>query len=134
MENITERIEAKDALLESHQRLRKALDGSISAIASAVEARDPYTAGHQRRVAELAAAIAHKMGLEQEQVEGIHMGATIHDIGKIHLPAEILSKPSRLSEIEYSLIKDHPQVGYDILKEIEFPWPVASVIGLAIFV
>jgi PAS domain S-box-containing protein/putative nucleotidyltransferase with HDIG domain len=121
LENITERKQAV-------YRLRQSLEGTIQAIASAVEARDPYTAGHQCRVADLATAIARGMGLEKEQVEGVHMGATIHDIGKIHLPAEILSKPSKLTDIEYSLIQGHPRIGCDILKNIEFPWPVADIV------
>ena len=118
---------SRQALEESHKHLKKSLEGSIEAISSAVEARDPYTAGHQRRVASLASAIASEMGLGEDHILGIHMGATIHDIGKIQLPAEILTKPSRLTEIEYNLVKGHPQVGYDILKGIEFPWPVADI-------
>ena len=118
--DITERRQARE-------RLAEALDGSIHAIGKALEARDPYTSGHMHRVAKLAAAIAKEMGLEQQQVEGIYMGASIHDIGKIQVPAEILSKPSTLSDIEYNLIKIHPQVGYDILKDIRFPWPVADI-------
>jgi PAS domain S-box-containing protein/putative nucleotidyltransferase with HDIG domain len=120
LENITERKQAAD-------RLRRSLEGTIRAIASAVEARDPYTSGHQRRVADLATVIAREMGLKKGQIEGIHMGATIHDIGKIQLPAEMLSKPSKLTDIEYSLIQGHSQVGCDILKDIEFPWPVADI-------
>ena len=108
--------------------LRESLEQSIQTIADTVEARDPYTAGHQRRVAELAAAIAREMDLPEEQVTGIHLAATIHDLGKIHIPAEILSKPSRLNAIEYMLIKTHPQDGYDILKNVKFPWPIADII------
>ena len=111
----------------SAEAIRAALDGTINAVTKVAEARDPYTSGHQRRVALLATAIAGELGWESEQVEGIRLGAMIHDIGKIHLPAEILSKPSRLNEIEFSLIKSHPQVGYDILKDIKFPWPVAEI-------
>ena len=92
-----------------------------------VEARDPYTAGHQRRVADIASAIAEEMGLIEDQVEGIRLGAIIHDIGKIQSPAEILSKPTKLTEIEYKLIKAHAATGYDILKDIKFPWPVADI-------
>jgi len=93
-----------------------------------VEARDPYTAGHQRRVSELAAAIALEMGLPEEQVNGIHLAAMIHDVGKIHIPAEILSKPGKLNDIEFMLVKTHPQSGYDILKGVKFPWPIADII------
>jgi len=112
----------------AEEGLKQSLKGTVHAIAMAVGARDPYTAGHQQRVAELAVAIGGEMGLDEQQIEGLHMGATIHDIGKIHLPAEILSKPARLSELEYQLVKTHAQVGYDILKDIEFPWPVANIV------
>ncbi len=108
--------------------LRQSLEQSIQTIADTVEARDPYTAGHQRRVAELAMAIAREMGLPEEQVNGIHLAAMIHDLGKIHIPAEILSKPSKLTDIETMLIKTHPQAGYDILKNVKFPWPIADII------
>ena len=124
------RLQRDEALEVNQQQLeliRQNLRETIGAVAKAVEARDPYTAGHQRRVAILAAGIAQGMGMEQERIEGLRMGATIHDIGKIHLPAEILSKPAKLSDIEYSLIKAHPQVGYDILKDISFPWPIAEI-------
>ena len=118
---------SKQELEVSHGHLKKSLEGTISAISMAVEARDPYTAGHQHRVADLASAIAHEMGFGEDQTVGIRMGATIHDIGKIHLPAEILSKPAKLTDIEYSLVQSHPQVGYDILKNVDFPWPVADI-------
>ncbi len=108
--------------------LRQSLEQSIQTIASTVEARDPYTAGHQRRVSELATAIAEDMGLPEEQVNGIHLAAIIHDLGKIHIPAEILSKPGRLNDIEFMLIKTHPKSGYDILKDVKFPWPIADMI------
>jgi putative nucleotidyltransferase with HDIG domain len=93
-----------------------------------VEARDPYTAGHQRRVGELATAIATEIGLSPEQVEGIHFAAIVHDLGKIQVPAEILAKPGKLSELEYMLIKTHSQAGYNILKDVEFPWPIADIV------
>ncbi len=108
--------------------LRQSLEQSIQTIADTVEARDPYTAGHQRRVAELATAIAQEMGLPEEQINGIHLAGIIHDLGKIHVPAEILSKPGKLTDIEYMLIKQHPQDGYDILKNVKFPWPIADII------
>jgi PAS domain S-box-containing protein/putative nucleotidyltransferase with HDIG domain len=108
--------------------LRQSLEQSIQIIADTVEARDPYTAGHQRRVGELAVAIAREMGLPEEQINGIHLAAIIHDLGKIHIPAEILSKPGKLSAIEYMFIKTHPQAGYDILKDVKFPWPIADII------
>ena len=108
--------------------LQQSLEQSIQTIAATVEARDPYTAGHQRRVAALATAIAQEMDLPEEQINGIHLAAIIHDLGKIQIPAEILSKPSKLSDIEFMLIKQHPQAGYDILKDVKFPWPIAEVI------
>ncbi len=112
----------------SAEQIRKGLVGTVQAIASMVEMRDPYTAGHQRRVADLAAAIAVAMGLPEERVRGLHLAGTIHDLGKIQTPAEILSKPGKLSASEFSLIKDHPQNGYEILKDIEFPWPIAQMV------
>jgi PAS domain S-box-containing protein len=108
--------------------LRQSLEQSIQAIAGTVEARDPYTAGHQRRVGVLAIAIAEEMGLPKEQINGIHFASIIHDLGKIRIPAEILSKPGKITDIEYMLIKTHPQAGYDILKDVEFPWPIADII------
>lgn len=114
---------------EQHETtLRQSLEQSIQAIAATVEARDPYTAGHQHRVAELATAIAREMGLQEEQISGIHLAAMIHDLGKIHVPAEILSKPGKLSDIEFMLIQIHPQAGYDIVKDIRFPWPIADIV------
>ncbi|MDZ7698916.1 MAG: response regulator [Deltaproteobacteria bacterium] len=108
-------------------KLEQTLDGIIQVVAHTVESRDPYTAGHQVRVAGLACAIAEEMECPQDQVKGIRMAGSIHDLGKITVPSEILSKPIRLSDIEFALIKTHPQVGYDILKDIDFPWPVAEI-------
>ncbi len=118
----------KQMVKERTLKLRKALDGIIHTMALTVETRDPYTAGHQTRVAKLSSAIAKEMRLEEDQIEGVHMAGIIHDLGKISVPAEILSKPSRLTETEFSLIKEHPQVGYNILKNIEFPWPIAKMV------
>ena len=126
--DITRRKLAEAELKKSWERLQKALAGTVQAIALTIELRDPYTAGHQRRVGRLSGAIAKEMGLPQDQVEGIRMAGDIHDIGKIYVPAEILSKPGQITEIEYSIIKNHAQVGYDILKSIEFPWPVAQIV------
>jgi putative nucleotidyltransferase with HDIG domain len=126
-QEIRERKRAEEAITRDHERLRQAFEGTIRAVAKAVEARDLYIAGHQRRVAKLACAIAHEIGLNTEQLEGINLGATIHDIGKIHLPAEILGKPALLEDTEYELIKGHPEVGYKILKDIDFPWPIAEI-------
>jgi PAS domain S-box-containing protein len=113
---------------QSVERLRKAVGATVQAMAVVVETRDPYTAGHQRRVADLARSIASEMGLSKNQIDGIRTAASIHDIGKISIPTEILSKPAKLSDTEFSLIKIHPQSGYDILKDIEFPWPVARMV------
>ena len=109
-------------------QLEMSLDKTVLAMARAMEARDPYTAGHQERVAQLATAIAKKMELTASQVESIRIAATVHDIGKINIPAEILSKPGRLSPIEFELIKGHSAVGHDLLKGIDFPWPVAQMV------
>lgn len=107
---------------------RKNLEATIDVIAATLESRDPYTAGHQRRVAHLAAAIAREMGMSAAQVEGIHFGALIHDLGKIRVPDELLCKPTRLTPAEFNLIKTHPDVGGDIIRGIDFPWPVATMI------
>lgn len=114
---------------EQHEvLLRQSLEESIMAIAATVEARDPYTAGHQKRVGELATAIALEMKLPEEKLRGIHLAAIIHDVGKIHVPAEILTKPGNLTDLEYKLVQTHPQVGYDILKDVKYPWPIAQII------
>ena len=126
--DITERKRAEEELKQSLKRLRQAMEGAVHAIALIVESRDPYTAGHQRRVTDLACAIAREMGLPESQTDGIRMAAAIHDIGKIYVPAEILSKPGHLAEIESSIIKTHSQVGYNIVKELEFPYPIAEAV------
>lgn len=125
-QDITERKRAEKALDESYDKLRKTLDAVIQTMALTVEMRDPYTAGHQRRVAQLACAIAGELNLPQEKINGIRVAGIIHDIGKICVPSEILSKPGRITEMEFSLIKEHPRTGYDIIKGIDFPWPVAQ--------
>jgi PAS domain S-box-containing protein len=113
---------------ESADRMRKALGATVQAISVTVETRDPYTAGHQKKVADLSRAIATEMNLSADQIDGIRMAAIIHDLGKISVPAEILSKPTKLTALEFSLIKTHAQSGYDILKNIDFPWPIARVV------
>ena len=123
-----ERIEAGKEIELHVDKLQKALSGTIEVVASTVEVRDPYTAGHQRRVATLARAIAEEMDLSDNQIEGIFMAGVVHDLGKIYVPAEILSKPSRLNDIEFSMIRTHSQVGYDLLKTIDFPWPIAQIV------
>jgi PAS domain S-box-containing protein len=109
-------------------QLEDSLNETIRAIAGIVEMRDPYTAGHQVRVADLAAAIARQMRLSDDQVRAVHLAGAVHDLGKIQVPAEILSKPGEISEDEFSLIKCHARAGYDILKDIVFPWPIAQIV------
>ncbi len=119
------------ALVKNQQQvvqLQDSLEDTMRAIASIVEMRDPYTAGHQVRVADLAAAIAKQMGLPNEQTHAIHLAGMVHDLGKIQIPAEILSKPGKITDIEFSLIKIHPQAGYDTLKRINFLWPIAQMV------
>ena len=127
-EDITERKQAEEELQQTLESLRKAVSATIQVMVSAVEARDPYTAGHQIRSADLARAIATEMGLPQEKIDGIRMAGSIHDIGKLSIPAEILSKPTKLTEIEFSLIKEHSRRGYEILKDVESPWPLAEIV------
>ena len=126
--DITLQKKAEEDLNQTITKLRKITGATIQAMAQTVEVRDPYTAGHQRRVADLARAIATKMGLTSDQIDGIRMAGAIHDIGKISVPAEILSKPGVLTPIEFSLIKTHSQIGYEILKDIEFPWDIAQMV------
>jgi putative nucleotidyltransferase with HDIG domain/PAS domain S-box-containing protein len=126
--DITARRWAEEALAASYEKVRRTLSGTVQALASTVETRDPYTAGHQRGVASLAAALAQEMGFTPEAVEGMRVTGFLHDIGKIAVPAEILSKPGKISSLEFNLIKTHSQVGHDILKGIEFPWPVAQAV------
>ncbi len=121
VQDITERV-------LTERRLREGLERTVEAIAATIEMRDPYTAGHERRVVELATAIARELGLAEEKIEGLRFAALVHDIGKIRIPAEILSKPAVLSPIEFEMIKAHCQVGHDMLKGIEFPWPVARIV------
>ncbi len=115
-------------LRASLNKLERTLEGTIRAFASAIEKRDPYTAGHQRRVAQLARALAWEMGFDGHRVEGIYMSGLVHDVGKLSVPVELLSKPGELTPTEFEIIKAHPQVGYEILKDIEFPWPVAKIV------
>ncbi|MDP2751089.1 MAG: HD domain-containing protein, partial [Rhodocyclaceae bacterium] len=121
-------LRARAERLNILEKLEHSLDHAVTAIAATVEMRDPYTAGHQRRVAKLAAAIAVEMGLPPDQIEGLRMAGVVHDIGKIHVPAEILANPSKLTQAEFEIIKTHPQAGYEILKGIDFPWPVADIV------
>ena len=115
-------------LRKSEKKLRTSLLDSITSLAAIVEMRDPYTAGHQRRVSQLAVAIARELQLPLEQVEGIHLAGVVHDVGKIRVPTEILSKPGKLTGLEFDLIKEHARNGYEILHTIDFPWPIAQIV------
>lgn len=126
--DITERKRGEERLKETLQRLRLAIMSTIRVIGMMVEARDPYTAGHQQRTTVLAEAIAVEMGLSPEKIEGLRMAGHVHDVGKISVPAEILSKPTRLTPGEFKLVKTHAQKGHDILKDVEFPWPLAEIV------
>ncbi len=126
---LIKKLEKKVLDLEkSEKRLRKTMEDIIYTIGKIAETRDPYTSGHLKNVSQIATFVAHEMKLPQNKIDGIRIASLVHDIGKISLPAEILNKPTKLSEIEYSLIKEHPQVGHDILKSIEFPWPIAQIV------
>ena len=126
--DITERKKAEETLKETLESLRKSIATTIQVLGTASEIRDPYTSGHQLRVANIACAIAKEMGLPQDKIEGIQMAGSIHDIGKLSIPAETLSKPTKLTEIEFSMIKKHAQSGYEILKDVESPWPLAQIV------
>ena len=126
--NITARKRAEMELQKTLEILRKAFGVTIQVMVSAIEVRDPYTAGHQKRVADLARSIATEMGLNKDKIEGIRMAGSIHDIGKLAIPSEILAKPTKLTNIEFSLIKEHSQSGYEMLKNVESPWPLAQIV------
>ena len=126
--DITERKQAEEKLRESHQKLKKTMDATIETMSKIIEIKDPYTAGHQQRVSQLTTAIAKELNFSPDRIEGIRIVSLIHDIGKISVPTEILSKTTTLSDIEFSLIKGHSQAGFDILKAIDFSYPVANVV------
>jgi PAS domain S-box-containing protein/putative nucleotidyltransferase with HDIG domain len=128
LENITEQKQARQQIQQSLERLQKTIKEIIQAMAYIGEVRDPYTAGHQRRVAQLSDKIARTMGLADEKHEGLTMAAFVHDIGKIIVPSDILSKPGKLTKPEFDMLKDHTRIGYEILKNIEFPWPIANIV------
>jgi putative nucleotidyltransferase with HDIG domain len=125
---IAQRKQAAEELEQSLKKVERIMESTIQAMSLAVEAKDRYTAGHQRRVTQLACAIAKEMNLSCEQTKRIRIAALLHDMGKIHIPTEILSKPGRLSEIEFAMIKTHPQTGYEIVKTIDFPSPTAEIV------
>ena len=110
------------------ENLRRSIRTTIQVLGTASEARDPYTAGHQKRVADLARAIATEMKLPHDTIEAIRMAGAIHDIGKISIPSEILCKPTILTDLEFSLIKNHPEFSYEIMKDVESPWPLADIV------
>jgi PAS domain S-box-containing protein/putative nucleotidyltransferase with HDIG domain len=126
--DISNRKQAEEEIRYSTQKLIKAMEDTIRAMAMIVEMRDPYTAGHQRRVTELACAIAKEMGIAQDRITGLRLAGLIHDIGKVRVPAEILTNPNGLSEAEFTMIKMHPTVGFEILKTIDLPWPIAKIV------
>ncbi len=128
IEDITREKSYEQQIKSSYKDLENAIEATIKTMAKVVEIKDPYTAGHQERVAQLAVEIAKKMELDAEQIRALRMAGLIHDIGKISIPSEILSKPTPLNSTEYRIIQRHPQVGYDILKSVNFPWPLAQIV------
>jgi len=127
-EDITELVETKERLGQTFEQLQKTLSGTIRTISSLLEAKDPYTAGHQERVGRLVMAIAREMDLPEDHVQSLGTAALLHDLGKIHIPSDILSKPATLSDVEYRLIQIHPEEGYEIISNIDFAYPIAEVI------
>ncbi|MBA3063143.1 MAG: HD domain-containing protein [Atribacteria sp.] len=117
--------EKKEQLVE---KLQKIIEGIAYIIAEIVEIRDPYLRGHHQRVSKLATAIAQEMKLHQDKIEGVKIASLVHDVGKVNLPTEIVSKPSKLVEVEFNLVKNHPRTGYEILEKVDFPWPIAEIV------
>ena len=113
---------------QTSKKLQKIIEGTAHIITKVVELRDPYSIGHQQRVSKLATAIAQEMELPQDKIKGTKIASLVHDIGKVHLPTEIIRKPNKLIDVEFNLIKNYPKVGYDILKKVDFPWPVAEIV------
>lgn len=126
--DISERKRAEIALSLSQTEMVKHFHEMIDSTSNLIEARDPYTSGHQKRVADLSVEIAKALGMTEEEIEGIFLAATIHDIGKINIPNEILTKPSTLNTLEVAMLRTHPQTGYDILKPLKLPWPISKII------
>ncbi|MBN1365672.1 MAG: PAS domain S-box protein [Syntrophaceae bacterium] len=128
LRDITERKKTEDKLQQTLESLKNAVGTTIQVLVAALESRDPYTTGHQSQVASLACAIATEMGLDKDRIEGIRMAGIIHDIGKLSIPAEILTKPTKLTSLEFSLIQEHSSSGYEMLKNVESPWPLAQIV------
>ena len=126
--DVTKHRRAEEDLQKSFNMLHKTLEDTIDALGFALQTKDPFTAGHQRKVAELCCRIAGEMNYDEDGIRGIRLAALVHDIGKIYVPTEILSKPSKLTDVEFDIIKTHSQAGYDIIKSIEFPWPIAQIV------
>ncbi|GAG73483.1 unnamed protein product [marine sediment metagenome] len=115
-------------LKQAYKKLVKFIEGTANIITKVVETRDPYSTGHQQRVSKLATVIAQEMKLPQDKIEGTRIASLVHDIGKVNLPTEIISKPGKLIDVEFNLIKNYPKVGYDILRKVDFPWPIAEIV------
>jgi len=126
--DITVQRKSEQELKQTYQSFKKTMDATIQTVSKMIEAKDPYTAGHQQRVSQLTTAIAKGLNLSRDKIEGIRIASLIHDIGKINIPSEILSKPTSLTDIEFNLIKDHSQTGYNIIKSIDFSYPIAQII------
>jgi len=115
-------------LQQSYEKLQKFIEGIAYVITEIVEIRDPYLIGHHQRVSKLATAIAQEMKLPQDKIKGVKIASLVHDVGKVNLPTQIVSKPSKLVEVEFNLLRNHPRTGYEILKKIDFPWPIAEIV------
>ncbi|MFC1905420.1 PAS domain S-box protein [Chloroflexota bacterium] len=128
LRDITSRVKAEEERRENTEKLLDVMEETIEAIATTAEIKDPYTAGHQRRVADLACDIARELGLSEDQAKSVRLAGTVHDIGKIYIPTDILNKPGKISDLEYGIIKIHAFSGYDVLRRIKFPWPIAKIV------
>jgi len=115
-------------LRQSYKKLKKFIEGTAHIITEIVEIRDPYLTGHHQRVSKLATAIAQEMKLPQDKIEGVRFASLVHDVGKVNLPTEIVSKLNKLSEVEFNFVKNHPKISYNILKKVDFPWPIAEIV------
>ncbi len=127
-QDATKRKQAEREIKRGYKKLQKSMESTINIMGKIVETRDPYTAGHQQRVSKLATSIAREMKLSRDKIEGVRITALVHDVGKISIPAEILTKPGKLNEMEFNLIKNHPKIGYNILMKTDFPWPIEEIV------